>query len=720
MAKTKKLNITGKSLAQYNEKNTRSHFDSVVPDYAEEHYGYYLIYKGNDETSSNQSRLYFSTKHLKEFKISIGETNGLEKCTVEKSPKQYLIDLYPEYEDFIIDTMIRIVPKNLSITSCREYIWGCGLFLAAMKLHSYDLEKLSDVTNEMQDEAWNSLSKIDHAKNSKAHLQTFFGKLSLHSDKITQQFRKGEKKKSKLGYPTTTIYQLDYYARQDIKRIMKRVSEYQQWENEFTSIGYLFSLENLAKTYYENLENIVKIDRTQVRKLAKVLYNVELKCYIQAKDNETHLRPYRYRYENLEQELKHKKLLELSKSGKNITMNDERMMTFWLLELLESPLAHTFKDKYANLFSFSSLSTTINKRLNVELVDFHTRIGPTFHEIYPLYVLILIREGLNSEVLRSWQVHKTPTGKHHIGDNSGIATVIKGLKNRSKSIIWTPIKRDSIIEKYLMFYIDWLTPIYEKSHKNSLWQYRSERSGKKNISVFNSRKHISLAKQSIRWFFKRYDVFLPDGTKLDTIDHTRLRISNNFNDYLKGLSEFERQIKKDHTSINTQLHYDNMIERKEIQKNKLAKTVNFAEDIFRGRITREDNDKIKVFEGMFADCADPKHPTYPGKPKLHNNEVCSDWFMCLCLCDKSRVIPNIHGPAIYAWREYLLEEKKRLPRESDWEKEYLLQLDGIKSTIKGFTKEEKHYCKINMGRFRGMVRAHYKKKREINLKGSAC
>ena len=141
-------------------------------------------------------------------------------------------------------------------------------------------------------------------------------------------------------------------------------------------------------------------------------------------------------------------------------------------------------------------------------------------------------------------------------------------------------------------------------------------------------------------------------------------------------------------------YYENQnFEWKEAKKHKIALAQNLVVGIFRGEITREEHKSAKLFEvGPMADCKDNKHPTFDYAPNMKENEYCTDWTKCLTLCDKSFVIPKVHGPVIFAWIKYMDNRKEDFIREQDWEKEYLIDYQSAKDTIKNFTKEENDFC----------------------------
>ena len=129
--------------------------------------------------------------------------------------------------------------------------------------------------------------------------------------------------------------------------------------------------------------------------------------------------------------------------------------------------------------------------------------------------------------------------------------------------------------------------------------------------------------------------------------------------------------------------------------------------IFKGEISREDHKTAKLINGPMADCKNNKAPTFGGSPNLKENEMCSDWTKCLTQCDKSCVIPKIHGAIIYAWIDHMKRQKEYFIREVDWEKEYLIDYDAAKDTVSYFTEDEQKYAKKNAYKHTGFIQMKF-------------
>ena len=336
---------------------------------------------------------------------------------------------------------------------------------------------------------------------------------------------------------------------------------------------------------------------------------------------------------------------------------------------------------------------------------------PHSHDIYPLVLLLLIKHGINIEVLRSWKIKKYD-GKYVLGDSLNLFTVIDGIKSRSNNVITTVIKNDSLEKKYIDLYLNIMNAkkLYEKYNGKYFFQYFGNgvlQDGLTKMFLQN----IGLSPSSYA-FYNKYEILDLDGNRIKKFNHKRLRVSHNYQQFLKGKTEYERQLKKNHKDGQTTLqHYENSAEWKGLKKHKIATTQNILVGIFKGKIIRSENYKtikaLKLFNGALADCKNNKNPTFNNAPKLKENQVCSDWTKCLTQCEQSCVIPKIHGEVIYAWIKYLEEMKEEFISIKDWEKEYLIDYNSAINTISHFTDEEKRYSEENAYKHREFVKLRF-------------
>ncbi|AOO64165.1 hypothetical protein [Sulfurospirillum halorespirans] len=714
MPKAKKLSISKTSITSLKEQNYKKHFDTVDSSFAIEHYGTYLIYRHTGDSTNLHARVYLSLANHVDFIKALQKKGSSTIKPSSKINKQNVLDLFPQYSNFIIDSLLQIVPENSNVSTIRECLYACGIFLKAMQKNSISLEKLQDMTNEHQEIVWDTILDLKINRANKTHLTAFFNRVSELVPHFTSRRKAGRRiKKPTKALPTTTLYQLDICARKELNYIINRAKEYQQWMEEFQKIN-LFSLENLAKTYFDNVDlgNKGTSLNLIIKKIAMLLYNIDLRCWVRC------VSPSVFRYKDGQQEEQHKKLLMIAQDGMNITINSEKIFAFWHKELITDwPFDRSIKECYKTLFVDEASFIASNfYKLGLKIADYTSRILPSMHEIYPLILYLLIRKGVNPEVLRSWKVHSDNNGEYQLGDNTGLTIDIHGIKSRNNTRYRTVIQHNSLTFEYLSFYLKWLTPLWERSNQNNFFLYLNFLEPKNNcVSIWTRRRFFDSIKRSNQSLYKKYLITDSMGEKLDSIDHMRLRVNKNYTNYLHGLTEYERQLKKGHKHINTQIHYENCAEFKEGKLYKIAKTQDKLVGIFSGKIIIDDDPKMFIFQGPLANCQNPKNPTFPNAPSLQSDEICSDWLKCLTQCSQSCVIPKIHGPVIFAWIKYMEEEKEIFLSEADWEKEYLIDYQAALNTIENFTTFEKEYALQEMRHYSTFVSKKFQRIRKLNL-----
>jgi len=342
------------------------------------------------------------------------------------------------------------------------------------------------------------------------------------------------------------------------------------------------------------------------------------------------------------------------------------------------------------------------------------------HILYPFVLYFLINYGLNLETLKSWKVFKDNEGNYKLdADYLKPFVLINGIKNRSNSEVTTVVQSNSLGKIIIDFLLKHLKPLYDCSDNKEFFQYYYCIGGvgiKQICSSYFTNINNSPHEYS---FYNQYEIFDLDGNRIKRLNHTYLRKSHTYQDFFKGKKEFERQIRKTHKSgSTTKIHYENQnFEWQEAKKHKIALAQNLVVGIFKGEITREEHKTVKLFEvGPMADCKDNKHPTFDNATDMKDNEYCIDWTKCLTRCNKSYVIPKIHGPVIFAWIKHMQDLKSEFIREVDWEKEYLVDYQAAKNTISFFTEEENEFCLKE--RYKHMSFIKMKFTRTSKIKGS--
>lgn len=680
---------------------------------AEEHSGFYIITIQSHATKYQANRQYMSLdKKLEYYNKRLERGDNLFRELPQASTLD-IMDIYPEDTDIIRIILGKIIEDPLGESTVKEILSGMSIFFKCLKNLNKKLDSIEEINNELQILIYKEYIALpDKVKSDHRRIRNFFGRLEdvIPGFIATNPPEICPESEPIKALHTSIIYQLDMYAREDINIIIEGVTEYNEWMDELETID-LFSLENLAKTYYSR-KGIESVGFNRVlRKVCLAVHNIDLRQW------EKEYKKDKYTYKNDKQKRTHLSLIKKAKNGINIEITSEKMFAFWHKSFYPKYPYVTTLDTIFNSIDFAVTFRTrqYSRLFNKSIDSFLRRIRPTLHDIYPLLLLLLIREGVNSEVLFSWKVNKDEKGKYSIGDTLPSMLIIEGLKKRANSVQVVAMQNQSVQKRYIDFYLKWLTPLYNHSKTNHFFQYiKKMKEQSQDPTAFWTTVLFHSSSKSDDHFYKRYKIYDINNERVNNIDHRRIRASSNYGDYLKGLSEFERQYKKGHRDIDMQIHYENNIEWSNQKKHNIARSQDLIVSVFKGEITRDNHRVGELFEGILANCKSPEDPTYSGAVKLKDNEVCTDFFKCLTQCDKSVVIPKIHGEMIYAWINFMDEAKKLyFLRDSDWEKEYRLDYDAAKSATEGFTEEEENYAKERAFKHKDVVRRKFSKRAKI-------
>lgn len=683
------------------------HYDHKDNLFAKEHMGQYLIVTLSKKSRKSTSRVYLSYKPHKEYFEYRRKSGKVLPGSRVKPNNLHLLDRFPKHNQFIHNVINTAVPHVISVHLTEDFLRGFSIFLLVLDYLHITLTNINEITNEIQKKVIENLHKVLKYKNDRSMVRYFFGTIEIYVENfIAIDIAKASNiDKSIEAYPSSVIYQMDYYARKELKRLKKRHLEYKEWIKELEA-KELFSIENLAHTYY-NPKQKNRGFKKLINHISTVLHGENLKCWRRVEHG-------KYYYSNRNYEHKHLELLNISKNGKDLTIKNEKMFALWMKTIHPNwPFDHKVDKKYKKIYTNdnSFYNNNLNKS-NINYHDFESRLYPGFHEIYPLILLLHIREGINSEVLQEWKVTKTDD-KYKLGDQSTFAIVIDAVKSRANSIITTTISKNSEQAQYLKFYSQWITNLFETSNDNYFFQYISR--GNKILS-WRDNAPFSRMIRSEKSFYSRYKIYDINNKRISSVNHQKIRVSSNYMDYLRGLTEFERQLKKGHRNINTQQKYENSKEWDDQILLKLSKTQNQYVSFFRGQ-TLESTKKIeKLFDGILCDCSNPSSPDYYGHKSLKSNEACTDWFKCLTGCTKANVIKSIHGPAIVAWKKYMEEQQEKFFRIEDWEKEYLLDYEAAISVLEGFNENEIKSAIENSHSYADVVKMKFSKKVKLTKK----
>ncbi|UPT78164.1 hypothetical protein MN086_03225 [Sulfurovum sp. XGS-02] len=707
MGKLKELKFPTIQLDERND-NRRIHFDYVDDLYAKKHYGEYIIVKHSEAENISTSRVYLSNDAQVEYYLGRKKRGDKLFNCVPAVGKVNLFDLFPQYKTFIKSTISYIIQDRQHSSTVMHYLIGFNIFLSALKSHDIVINEFKEITNEHHALTYNYIKVTEGTNNyTMRNVRSFFGVVELNLEHfITTRIPRLGIDNSILALSSTVSFQISYFSEVEISKIIKRVNEYKEWMKEYENIE-LFSLKNLAKTYYESQGSTEKRPfGVTVNSICIDLHGINLKYWIRRSRRE-------YVYKNLYQKKMHEEMLEYCKDGTNIDVVDEKMYAFWHKEIYPDwPFTRTLAKKFDSS-QIKYFRYRYAEKLGIDLNNFDSRIYPSGAEIYPLILLLLIWEGMNTEVLKNWRVKKNKKGEFKIGNETSIGLLIESTKARSNSIQANVLSNSSNFKKYIDFYLKWLTPIYENSGKDNFFQYIYLKDKEEPLRIWKSSAFFNNLKHSKDSLFAKYEILETSGTKVQYIDHRRIRPYTNYRDAMADYSEFKRQMKKGHENIDTLKHYENSKEWIGDKKHRIARTQNLIV-----KILRDDEDKYEekiqnLFNGPLADCEDPKKPDHPDALTLKKNEICSDWFKCLTMCGKANVVPKVHGPVIYAWILYMEEEYENYFSYADWEKEYSMDYMAAVNTFGGFTFHEKNYSEENAYKHEEFVKRKFKRKMKI-------
>lgn len=698
MGKPKKLKLQ-KTVATPVPISKRAFVDRIDELYAKEHYGYYLVVKLGTSSTRANNRIYLEREKYIEYQEEAKEKDEFWRKP-EKDARQHLYSNFPQYESFIFSYLSTVINDIEAYSIIKSIITGVDLVLKCAKKKETPLQNVSCLSAKTQQEIHDTFMASSPSKNDKRMFRMFFTRLERYSTDFTMLDLSGiplEEYIPRESLPTTTIYKIDYYARNELKTIFAEAKEYGEWMKELEKIE-LFSLENLAKTFYDGYkrESRPSTHTRLMRRIALTLHNTDLLLW-RRKERE------KIFFRNKEDEAKYKSLLKLGETeGINIAIDNEKNFALWHKTLFPNyPFSADVDPRYKEVFSsIRDFRLRYYRLTKKEITEFDRRVFPTLQTAFLLAIILLIREGINTEVLKTWKIKTLDDGSLSVGDRiASIATVITGIKGRSNKLISTPIGSNSEELRMIDAYLDMLSPHYEKSDSDLLFQYFTPQKGKNfewRTSKWTKDGFFANAQTAKASLFKKYAIQDTSGERIYKIQPSRIRPSVNYVNYLRGYSLYERQIELGHSNAQTQLdHYENSSEWHDSKNHKIAKTQELVLGIFGGTIERDNPQADKYFAGLFADCENPYEPDYPGATPLKKNEACGDWFMCLNSCSKAKVIPEWHGETICASIEFMKNELKEFIRIEDWNKEYLPRVQAAESALESFTPEEKEEAERN-------------------------
>jgi hypothetical protein len=539
------------------------------------------------------------------------------------------------------------------------------------------------------------------------------GEFLTEVSKINKKFQKyrqstNNEESSSYAIPSVVIYQIYKFA---IEEMNNNITKYKSFYQCIKKSEKVLTQKNILKTIINEFKEKNKIlTNYYIRMMLKNLDEKHLLMlepyFITKKKLRSKSKEYRVNHQN---EIKRIELY--LEDAISLEKNDETFI-IWENHITEGVFQNNISDLYNDILPKNKkvFLNYIADIMGVSRKVSRVRL-PGVHEIYPLYLLCLLETGHNHETLQSWEIRKID-GEYIIGTDKSMVISIDGTKKRGgEKDVPSLISKDHKLFKFIMFYLEWAKPIYDETGDKSFFQYHvyDDNSGNPNKKISDGMflGNLSVSKYN---FFKKYHIFNSDDERIEWIDHSEIRKSSNYQRRLQGKTEYERKIALNHNDSKTaKLHYERNSEWNEDKNIRLGEILESIFDtIFSGRIEREEQEGCST--GLLGDCSSNNtDPNYIGVKEKDEDKGCLNWKKCLTKCDHCIVIPEIHGPAIVAWSEYLEELKENFISNDYWEKEgYAIDLKAANEVIKKFTDEELSLCKKNSYIFYNIVRADFK------------
>ena len=689
----RKLKITP-SVSSNNE--AKIHFDFNDNLFADDHYNYYLMCSLGKNSTLKNPRKYFYFKYKKEYYTTKNDQGFIHFTNKPVKSKSCILDDRLHHEKLILQLINKVFTEIKSEKLTQGLLIAIGIVIDILELNNIILNDITEFKTEYQIIVYNHINNNLAFKNQdKRDIRRLFSELekAVENFEFIQPKKYGlilTKSEEQKELTSSVMFQLEYYALQELNFTKSKVEKNL---HIFNNQSKILCIKNLLYTLFSNdnfNQNVKKSIFTRII-IHKLLIDYDIDASILFEKG----------YEKQVSNLK-----VLSRGGVDLS-KDEIFIIAFIKELYPYyPNTININEKYKNIVNNETFNRFVNKKYGLSLKEIESYLYPNKNAIYALYLLLMIRTGLNSETLLGWEVYKKDKLYHLNCDNLGILSVIESEKNRSNAKISCVLKNDSDEMKFINFYINWATNIYDNSKSNCLFQYFN-RGGLTNKKIETlSPRILNYFKDAHDTFFQKYEIYDERNIRLNFIDHRSIRKGHNFQEYLKGKKEFERQLKKKHLdSKTTKIHYeDNSKEWSGLKKHKIAKSQNLLVSIFKGEISRKENKTVNLFNGSMSNCKNNKYPTFKNAPKLKDNEFCLDWTKCLTQCEQAYVIPKVHGPVIFAWIDFMKNQQDEFINEEHWEKEYLHDYNAAINTISYFTEEEKKFCDNEMYKHKDFVK----------------
>ena len=361
---------------------------------SKDHQYYYIIIKLGASSTLSSCRLYLSLDKQIEYYKARKKRGDLLFRSLPQRNRLQLLDKFPNNKEYIFNIIDKIIISPMLESTVSTLIYGLNLHLLACQENKILLA--NDLSNINTREQRIIIDYLVSISINKTGLRSV-GSLYSHIERAIPTFKNtlifNFQSENILAIPSTVIFQLDYYARKELDEAIAKAREYQLWMKEFEKID-LFSLKNLARTYYERRKILKSASggfNRVLNSIAKQLHCIDLALL---------------RYSLIDKEfyilakIKSKVTIDemeaiINSGGINIEyMNSERMYSFWHKELSPNyPIIEKVQDKYTFIFSKLKYFREKYSRVFGEKIREHdTRMMPDLNILYNLILFLLIRE----------------------------------------------------------------------------------------------------------------------------------------------------------------------------------------------------------------------------------------------------------------------------------------------------------------------------------------
>lgn len=680
------------------------HLDRDDEIFAADHHGYYLMsYPTKSTNDGANKRLYFSFEEKKEY-YDVKVKKGFYKYKTCTKSKYILFDknTSKEEKEKILELIyILFYNQKLTIIKTQNLLSGLNVLLKYLKLNSVEWNSIDCFQSDVQYFAY----KLCENKTTRRNLSEFFTFLSLKSKNFVKKNHQAKLLRSYSNavesLPSIVYYQLVEFSKKELEESFSKLEEYRTWIKDKENF---LTQKNILKTLINEYTN------TSVR---NNVYKDILKLSLDSEHLEM-LEPFELKLEKLrsmgkvsrDKNNKNKeKILEYLRES-DVLPKDMKFYCIWIKTVEKDyPYDTTIKNEYFKLSETIAYRAQLAGIFKINTNEISKMSTVTIHLSYPLFLLTQLESGKNNEVLYDWKVNKLENGMYSIGNRKTMCLSIEGYKNRGNSgTSTTLISYDAPLMKYINLYLKYASEVYDKSKSNHFFQYYNAYSGKASGFVNFCKETILNYKALDSNMYKKFDIRDNSNQRVSGISHQSIRKAFNYQMYLQGKSAFERQLKNEHKNVRTTIeHYEtdyNWLEDKRIRLGDAL--LNVMDNIFNGEIKKKEVETIA--KGVISDCKNNLEPNYIGFSKLKKGHLCSDWKKCLTKCSKSIVITKIHGPAIMAWRDYLLELYEELPYTNYTKEGYVYDLAAAEKVLEYFSDEELEFAEEHKSKYYNLVR----------------